>query len=66
MTPAEFTVPLPTLRFQRTSSATPTGILVANIRPAMLVLGCTTCGSKWHGRLACPMAIEDEKVEAKP
>ena len=58
---ADFTRELPTLRMKRAQKVPATVPVVRET----LVLGCTTCGSKWHGRIACPMAVDEEK-DGKP
>ncbi len=57
-----FTVPLPTLR--RADRASCTRALMAPSTHETLKLGCVICGSRHHGRLACPMAIDDDKTGA--
>ena len=59
---ADFTRELPTLR--RVDRATCTYALRAPVVRETLKTGCTTCGSRWHGRLACPM--RDEEKDVKP
>ena len=57
MTYAEHTRAMPTIR--RKAAKRVAAVLAAPRET--LKLGCTTCGSRFHGRLACPMSIDDGK-----